>query len=61
MAKKKVDRRRKFRRRAGPICWIVSLLALAAVGYLIFELIRLDILPVYMMILVCLGLILVSF
>lgn len=60
MAKKQVKQKRKFRRRAGVICWILSLLLFIAMGYCIFELIRLDVLPVYMMILICLAMIILT-
>lgn len=52
--------KRKFRRRAGPFCWLLSICAFGALAYFIFELIRLDILPVYMMIIICLVVILTT-
>lgn len=53
------SRRRKKYRKPGKIAWLLSILALAACAYLLFELITIDILPMQMLMVVSLIMLLV--
>lgn len=58
---KKPAKKRRFRRHAGLLCWLGGLLTAAALLYFIIELIRLDVLPMYMLLLVMLITLIVTF
>lgn len=55
-----VKKRKRRNRRPGPLAWLIGLLVILATGFMIFELIRLDVLPVLLLIVIMIVLILMA-